>query len=144
MIKKRDLRKKIIQDKIGMIIDSLEYIEQNFPEKFSDFTSRTIKNSVYKEIEFAIQNCIDICSIINSDLRLGTPESEDSIFYHLESNKILSKKSIEKISEMKKFRNILVHRYGEIKDEIAFGSIKEGLPDFELIINEFEKFLKNH
>jgi len=45
---------------------------------------------------------------------------------------------------MKSFRNILAHKYGEINDEQAFESIKEGLKDFEIFINEIEKFLKKN
>lgn len=142
MIKKKELRKKIIQDKINSVIDSLDFVEQELPNTFEDFNSRIIRNAIYKEIEFAMQNIIDICAIINSDLRLGAPETEDSIFDHLEKNKIFAKQSMNKIREMKSFRNILVHRYGDIDDKRAFISIKEGLRDFALIINEIEKFLK--
>jgi len=142
MIKRKELRKKIIHDKISIIMDSLEFIEKELPTSFNDFNSRMIRNSIYKETEFMIQNIINICAIINSDLRLGSPETEDSIFEHLEKNKILTKNTINLLQEMKGFRNILVHKYGEINNEKAFESIKEGLKDFELIINEIEKFLK--
>jgi len=45
---------------------------------------------------------------------------------------------------MKKFRNVLVHKYGDIDDKKAYEDIKEGLKDFEHIINEIEKFLKKY
>jgi uncharacterized protein YutE (UPF0331/DUF86 family) len=48
----------------------------------------------------------------------------------------------EKIKEMKSFRNILVHVYGEIEDEIAYEEIKNGLKDFEDFEKEIESFLK--
>ena len=48
----------------------------------------------------------------------------------------------EKIKEMKSFRNILVHRYGEIEDEIAYEEIKNGLEDFEKFEKEIEEFLQ--
>ena len=41
---------------------------------------------------------------------------------------------------MKGFRNILAHRYGKINDEQAYEDVKDGLKDFELIINEIEEF----
>ena len=44
---------------------------------------------------------------------------------------------------MKSFRNILVHKYGEIDDKKAFENIKEGIKDFELIVSEIEDFLKS-
>ena len=43
---------------------------------------------------------------------------------------------------MKGFRNILVHRYGEIDDDIAYEEIKNGLKDFEEFEKEIESFLE--
>ena len=43
---------------------------------------------------------------------------------------------------MKRFINILVHRYGEINDNLAYETITEGLKDFEFFINEINNFLK--
>ena len=101
-----------------------------------------MRDAIYKEIEFSIELIIDICAIINSDLDLGTPETEDSIIDNLENKKILPEKIVKIIREMKGFRNILVHKYGELNDEQAFESIKDGLQDFDLIIKEIEMFLK--
>lgn len=44
---------------------------------------------------------------------------------------------------MKGFRNILVHRYGEIDDALAFKILTEKLNDFNLFIDLVNKFLKN-
>ena len=93
-------------------------------------------------IESAIENVIKICSMINSDLKLGIPSDEDSIIKNLADKKILSKELYEKIINMKGFRNILVHRYGKINDEIAFENIKENIEDFEGFKKEISKFLE--
>jgi len=141
MLGKKELRKEMIRSKIDRIVDSVNFIEENLPSEFEDFDNRILKNAIYKELEFAIENIIDICSIINSDLRLGSPETEDSIVEHLERRKILDKAVLESIKEIKRFRNILIHKYGEIDDKMAFGSIQDGLKDFSLIIKEIEEFL---
>ena len=136
------LRTEIIKSKLSKINDTLEIIEEHLPDNFEEFErSRLIRDAVYKEIEFSIEIVLDICNIINKDLFLGMPETEESILDNLEKKKIFSKDTINLIREMKKFRNILVHRYGEVDDERAFETIKEGLNDFKLFINETEKFL---
>ena len=136
------LRTEIIKSKLSKINDTLEIIEEHLPDNFEEFErSRLIRDAVYKEIEFSIEIVLDICNIINKDLFLGMPETEESILDILEKKKIFSKDTINLIREMKKFRNILVHRYGEVDDERAFETIKEGLNDFKLFINETEKFL---
>jgi len=143
-MRKKKIRVHIIQDKIKNIIDSVNLVAENLPADFDDFiSSRLIRDGIYKNIEFSIENLLDICNIINSDLDLGTPETEDSIIKHLEANKIFNKRIIDLIKDMKGFKNVLVHKYGEINDEEAFENIKEGLKDFELFIKEVEKLLKN-
>jgi uncharacterized protein YutE (UPF0331/DUF86 family) len=142
---KKKIRKTLVKDKIKNIIDGVNIVAENLPDNFGDFiNSGLIKDGIYKKIEFSIENILDISNIINSDLDLGTPETEDSIIEHLEINKIFDKKIINLISEMKRFRNILIHKYGEINDEQAFETIKTGLGDFELIIEEIERVLRKY
>ena len=142
---KRELRAEDIRSKIEQILESLNFIEETMPADFKGFKdSKIIRNALYKEVEFALENILDICSIINADLMLGMPEVEDDIIANLKAKKIFDKKIIDKIREMKKFRNILIHKYGKIDDKKAFEDIKEGLKDFELIIKEIENFLKKY
>ena len=54
----------------------------------------------------------------------------------------LQKKSIETMKLMKSFRNRLVHRYGNIDDELAYYTIKEGIDDFHMIFNEIDNVIK--
>jgi uncharacterized protein YutE (UPF0331/DUF86 family) len=41
------------------------------------------------------------------------------------------------------FRNILVHNYGDINDEIVYEIVTEKLDDFNAISNAIMAFLKN-
>jgi len=144
-MKPKTIRKDLIKSKLKDIVDSVNIVGDNLPSSFQDFISLgLIKEGIYEKIEFAIECIIDICNIINSDFELGAPESENQILIHLDKAKIFNKKMLDLIENMKKFRNILVHRYGNIDDEKAYKGIKEGLKDFEFIINEIEKFLKKY
>ncbi|PIN77556.1 hypothetical protein COV15_01825 [Candidatus Woesearchaeota archaeon CG10_big_fil_rev_8_21_14_0_10_34_12] len=139
------MRKEEIKNKITVTADSIEIVKENFPDSFKNFSdSGLIKDGIYKKIEFAIESIIDIFNIINSDLRLGVPEVEEDVLNNLRKNKIFNSNILGLVEEMKGFRNILVHRYGEINDKQAFETIKAGLKDFELIIEEIEDFLKKN
>ena len=141
----KKLREATIISKLKELNNSLEFIEDNLPKEYEDFKiSRLLRNGIYKELEFALENVLDICSIINSDLGLGMPEVEDNILDNLEGKKIFAKNIVEIIRAMKRFRNILVHKYGKINDSIAFETISDGLKDFEMIINEIEKVIKKY
>ncbi|MGC9309970.1 MAG: type VII toxin-antitoxin system HepT family RNase toxin [Candidatus Nanoarchaeia archaeon] len=139
------LREEVIKSKIRNVIDLVEIINEHLPKAFEDFNkSRMVRDAVYKETESAIEYLIDICNIINTDLGLGMPESEESILNNLKKKKILPLKIINLIKDMKNFRNILVHKYGEIDDEQAFDTIKQGIDDFNKVISEIESFLDKH
>ncbi len=137
------LRTDIIKTKIKVIEESIDLVKENLPDNINEFKALgLVKDGIYKKVEASIQEIISICSIINSDLKLGIPSNRDDIIDALLDNNILSKKMAEKIKELKGFRNFLVHRYGKIDDEVAFKEICHGLPDFTLFKEEILKFLK--
>ncbi len=78
---------------------------------------------------------IDICAIIVSGLRLGLPAEEDDLFDKLEQAGIISPLMLAKLKKMRGFRNILVHEYGRINDELVYNMLKTQMNDF----NEFKK-----
>lgn len=76
------MRTEIIRKKTIEIKESIELIKSNLPDSLLDFESLgLIKDGIYKRIEFCIENVFDICAIINTDLRLGIPGSDDDSGY---------------------------------------------------------------
>ena len=137
------MRRELIKSKIEEILESLKLVGENLPEDFETFQSLGIvKDGIYKRVEFAIQDVLDICAIINSDLKLGIPEREEDVFEGLVRAGILSREMANKLRLMKGFRNILVHRYGRINDELAFETIHEHLNDIYEFVELIEKFLE--
>lgn len=141
---KKNLEKEVIFSRLRELKNSLYYIKEYLPSDVSFLEDRKSKNALYKEVEFAIQLAIDICVVINSSLSKTTPFNEDSIFISLEKEKVLSHVISKKLIIMKGFRNLLVHRYGDIDDNTAYESISNGIKDFDTFIKEIEKFLAKH
>lgn len=136
------MRTEIIRTKIAEIQESLELIRNNLPESFDEFASLgLVKDGMYKRIEFCIQNVFDICAIINSDLKLGIPRSDDDILEILVRNGIVDKELKAKLKEMRGFRNIIVHRYAGIDDRLAFEFLSENLEDFDEFIEKITYFI---
>jgi uncharacterized protein YutE (UPF0331/DUF86 family) len=118
------LRKELIKSKISQIFDSLNFIEENLPLDFGEFSkSRLIRSALYKEVEFCIELVLDICSIINSDLKLGMPQSEEDILNNLVKGEVFDSSISDIVRKMKGFRNVLVHKYGEVDDELSYENI---------------------
>jgi uncharacterized protein YutE (UPF0331/DUF86 family) len=143
MAKKRNLREELIRSKLADIEDSVSLVEANLPSSFEEFSKLgLVKDGIYKRMEFAIENIIDVCSIINSDLRLSIPENEESFVESLVNFGILTQNMAEKIRKMKGFRNIIVHRYGKIDDILAHKILTEHRKDFYEFIESIERFLE--
>lgn len=145
MIQKNNLRTNEIEKKISDILDALGVIQEHLPDSLEAFLALgLVKDGLYKKVEFAIESVLDICSILNADLRLGVPDTEDDLLDNLETKKIFPKQIMQTIRNMKRFRNVLVHKYGDIQDSQAYTDIHEGLHDFEPVIEEIEKLLEDH
>ena len=145
MIQKNKLRIDEIEKKISDILDAISLVEENLPDNAEEFIALgLVKDGLYKKAEFAIESVLDICNILNSDLRLGVPDTEDDLLNNLETKKIFPKKIVQIIREMKRFRNVLVHKYGNIHDLTAYKDVHEGLKDFEPVIAQIEQFLEKH
>ena len=137
------MRTVVIRTKIAEIRESLELINNNLPDSFDEFTALgLVKDGMYKRIEFCIENVFDICAIINTDLRLGIPQSDDDIMDILGRNGIIDDEMKAKLKGMKGFRNIIVHRYAGIDDRLSYGFLSEKLVDFEDFIGTITEFLK--
>ncbi len=132
-----------ILHKLAEAKDSVELVEEKLPETPQGFQSmeRLERDGIYKNIEFAIQNILDICAIILKDEELRVPSSDDDMLKELQDSKVMKGNVIEIIKQMKGFRNHLVHRYGALDDDIAYSNIKNGLNDFHMIFEEIKNVI---
>lgn len=141
-MKKRGVRVNQIREKLTEIEQSVELVREHLPDSFEVFSNLgLLKDGIYKRTEFAIENVFDICALINSDLKLEVPGSDEEIVERLEEKGILSRELKDKIRRMKGFRNIVVHRYGKIDDEIAYEILRNELDDFHQFTEAIEDFL---
>jgi len=137
------MRRAVIRTKIKEIEECVGLVEEHLPETFEEFSEMgLLKDGIYKRTEFAIEDVFDICAVINTDLELGIPGDDEEIVENLVKNNILSEEIKEKIRLMKGFRNIVVHRYGKIDDELGFEILKENLQDFYDFIEEIAAVLE--
>lgn len=138
------MREEMIRTKMKEIDESVNSVKDRVPSELDDFLALgLVKDGIYKRVEFAVENVFDICAIINSDLNLGIPEGDESIIDNLVDEGVLKAKWKEKLSKMKGFRNIVVHRYGKIDDRIAHEILVEHLDDFYDFCEMIEEFISN-
>jgi uncharacterized protein YutE (UPF0331/DUF86 family) len=89
-----------------------------------------------RNLQIAIEACLDIGKIIISAKGLPEPQDNKNIFVALVKAGMLSAKSLEFLVPMAGTRNILVHGYDKVDDSLVYGILKRHLNDFDLFIAE--------
>ena len=127
-------------DKIDKYLDELSQI---IPKSFDEYEkSISDKRACERLLQISLESALDICNILISNLKLGLPSDEEDEFKKLYDKKIIYEKMRLNLIQMKKMRNVLVHRYGEIKDQEVYESLTDNLEDFEKFKEEILRFLK--
>lgn len=120
----------------------LEELEELFPENEEEYENNLVhRRACEKTVELAIECVISSLSMLVSHFRLGIPQDEEDIISVLEKRKIVSPLVAVKVRTMKGFRNILVHKYGDIDNSKAYASLQQEIEDFALVEKEIKAFL---
>jgi hypothetical protein len=81
-------------------------------------------------LQILVEAVIDACALLVTGLRLGLPGEEDDLFEKLARRGVISEPMVDTLKRMKGLRNLLVHEYGHINDQIVFETIHRRLGDF--------------
>jgi uncharacterized protein YutE (UPF0331/DUF86 family) len=92
------------------------------------------KSFVERYLHLAIEAVMDIANHLVSFYKWREPTGYRDLFLILKEHGIISEKYLPTFQSMASFRNMLVHRYETIDDELVFGIFKKRLDDFELFI----------
>lgn len=109
------LDKNLIEGKIDIIERNLDFLKKYKEMNDDDFINsykdvQAVKYSLFE----AIEACIDIASHIISVKGFERAESYAEMFEILGKKEIINSKLAKNLSEMAKFRNILVHGYARV------------------------------
>ncbi|ETW96047.1 MAG: hypothetical protein ETSY2_47145, partial [Candidatus Entotheonella gemina] len=86
----------------------------------------------------------DICGMLVAGLRLGLPAEAWETFDKLREATVIAPETATMLRRMRGFRNILVHEYTQVDDQIVYQMASERLGDFEVFIREVLEHLADH
>ncbi len=98
------------------------------------FTERTL--------QLSIEVCIDISNLLLKELRLGLPSNEESVFDRLLKAKVISSEVSDILKAMKRFRNVLIHKYAVLDDAIVHARATQNCTDFIQFKKEILAYLR--
>ncbi len=112
------------------------------PRSFQDYLKIETKRSCERLLQISIEAVIDLCGLFVTGLRLGLPSEENDLFEKLARAGVITEARAETLKRIKGFRNILVHEYGGVDDEIVFRAATERLSDFDAFRQEILRALE--
>lgn len=134
------MKENIKEDKVNEIEKYLDELESIFPFDFEeykcDFKIRAICERLFEKI---IEAVVDLAFILIKEKKLKIPEDDESSFFILKDNNIISTILAKKLKEAKGMRNIIAHEYGKVDDEKVFYAVSEELiPDVREFLNSIK------
>ena len=133
------LSRKLIQ-----LDEYLGFLKEISNKSESDFLKdKILIGSAKYYLQVSIECCLDIANHIIASDRLRAPKDYADSFSILGENDILEASLVAKLRQMAKFRNRLVHLYGDIDDRFVYDFTRKDIADIKTfqkdIVNQFIK-----
>ncbi len=133
---------KTIEKKIKAVQDRVKRLEQ-LSGTLSSFdkyqASPDVKDIAERNIQVAIEGCLDIAKIVISSKELSEPKDNKGVFTVLAEAGILSDASLKFLVPMAGTRNVLVHGYDKVEDSVIYGVLKRHLDNFSAFLREIKE-----
>jgi uncharacterized protein YutE (UPF0331/DUF86 family) len=106
------------------------------PLHFAEYLAVEKRRACERLLQVCVEAVIDVCALLVTGLRLGLPGEEDDLFVKLARHGVLSSTMADTLRRIKGLRNLLVHEYGRINDQLVFETVKGRLGDFDAFKRE--------
>lgn len=127
-----------IDDKINDIFNYIEELRHVLPKDYKEYQGIIEKRlACERAFEKIIEATNNLAILFIKDQRLILPTEDEKAFDILARANITTNKLALKLKQTKGMRNILIHQYDNLDNEIIFNAISRE------IINNVEEFVKN-
>lgn len=132
-----------ILERIKEIHRRLKFLEEIKKVSLKNFlVDHRISSSAERDLEIAIQACLDIADHLIAKLGLEIPKKDrKEVFAVLAKEKILPENLVSNLQKMAGQRNLLIHEYLEIEREKIYETINHNLGDIVEFIKNIQKWL---
>jgi uncharacterized protein YutE (UPF0331/DUF86 family) len=136
------ISKDVVNAMIDLIDENIRLIKEIRSQSYDSFSGsfRDIQAAKHS-LQEAIEACLDIGSHIIAEQGFRRPEDYREIFRVLEENGIIDHVLSEKLQEMAQFRNLLVHRYGQIDTRRIYIIMSDDLKDIQEFAKSILKYI---
>ncbi len=129
----------VIINKYDSIQKCIKRIKEEYEGNIENLYNYKKLDPIVLNLQRACEASIDIAMYIVSNRKLGVPQTKKEAFIKLEENKLISKEISKNMQKMIGFRNIAIHEYKQIEEEILADIIENHLTD----LTDFAKAILN-
>ena len=131
---------------MGVVLNKFERIEKCINRINEEYEGNSDNFKDYRKMDMIVLNLqraceavLDLAMYVVSTRKLGLPQNKREAFVLLEESKIIDSEMSKKMQGMVGFRNIAVHDYKEIDEDILKDVIENHLTD----LLDFAKIILN-
>lgn len=131
---------------MGFVLNKFERIEKCINRINEEYEGNSENLRDYRKMDMIVLNLqraceavLDLAMYVVSTRKLGLPQNKREAFVLLEESKIIDSEMSKKMQGMVEFRNIAVHDYKEIDEDILKDVIENHLTD----LLDFAKIILN-
>lgn len=121
--------KSVVLNKYETIEKCINRINEEYEGTPSNLEDYRRNDAIVLNLQRACQAVMDIATYVVSTKALGMPHSNSDAFVILYQNHLISEEVLKNMKGMIGFRNIAVHAYREVDDEILQDVIENHLED---------------
>ncbi len=116
-----------VLEKLRHVRAALERISQKNPRSQDDlFSNPDTQDVVLRNMQNALQGCLDIASHIVAVEEWGQPTKSTDFFTILGERKVITLELAQSMARLAKFRNILVHEYTRLDLQKTWEAVSLG------------------
>ena len=125
-----------LKDKVGECRQYLAELADIVPKSFEDYVDNKTKAACERYAERIIECLVVLAFVLVKKEKLGIPKDDADAFRILANKKIVPQVLAERLVQAKGMRNVIIHSYSTVNDELVYGAVKGELP------RDAEEFLK--
>ncbi|MDI6793903.1 MAG: DUF86 domain-containing protein [bacterium] len=124
----------IILERLTFLRNEVDYLkhERDRLRLFKDYVDNVrLKRAVERSLQISVEACLDIGRRIIAVKGFRYPEDNKDVFQVLSAEGIISSEVLPALTDMARFRNLIVHDYARIDDARVYSILKKHLTNFD-------------
>ena len=129
----------VIINKSIIVENCLSRINEEYENNANNLNDYTKQDSIVLNLQRACEACLDMAMYVVSTRKLGVPQVKREAFELLYKNNLIDKEMYINMKNMVGFRNIAIHDYKNIDDEVLIDILDNHLEE----LRAFAKVMLN-